>query len=75
MDTRLTKQRRVDYAKLVAESLGQNVKPSKVDVKKFMQSAAWSVVYAYVPTAEPGYFFFESAKGKPRFKDVWGWRR
>ncbi len=33
VDTRLTKQRRVDYAKLVAESLNQNVKPSTVDVQ------------------------------------------
>jgi hypothetical protein len=70
VDMRLTKQRRIDYAKLVAESLNQNVKPSTVD--KFMQAGAWTVVYADVPTADPGYFFFESSKGQPRFKDVWG---
>jgi hypothetical protein len=69
---RLTKQRRVDYAKLVAESLNQNVKPSTVDVNKFMQAGTWTVVYADVPTADPGYFFFKSATGKPQFKDVWG---
>src|SRR5258708_29749197 len=38
VDMRLTKQRRVDYAKRVAESLNQNVKPSTVDVTKFMQA-------------------------------------
>jgi hypothetical protein len=72
VDMRLTKQRRVDYAKLVAESLNQNIKPSAVDVNKFMQAGTWTVVYADVPTADPGYFFFESSKGQPQFKDVWG---
>ena len=72
VDTRLTKQRRVDYAKLVAESLDQNVKPSAVEVTRFMRAGAWTVVYANVPVADPGYFFFDSSAGKPRFKDVWG---
>jgi hypothetical protein len=72
VDMRLTKQRRVDYAKRVAESLNQNVKPSTVDVTKFMQAGTWTVVYADAPVAEPGYFFFESSKGQPQFKDVWG---
>ena len=65
-------QRRVDYAKRVAESLNQNVKPSTVDVNKFMQAGTWTVVYADVPTADPGYFFFESSTGRPQFKDAWG---
>jgi hypothetical protein len=72
VDTRLTKQRRVDYAKLIAESLGQNVKSSAVEVNQFMHAGKWTVVYANVPTADPGYFFFESSAGKPQFKDVWG---
>jgi hypothetical protein len=72
VDTRLTKQRRVNYAKLVAESLDQNVKPSTVDVTRFMQAGTWTVVYANVPVADPGYFFFESSRGQPQFKDVWG---
>jgi hypothetical protein len=72
VDMRLTKQRRVDYAKLVAESLNQNVKPSTVDVNKFMQAGTWTVVYADVPTADPGYFFFECSTGRPQFKDAWG---
>jgi hypothetical protein len=72
VDTRLTKQRRVDYGKRIAESLNQNVKPSTVDVKGFMQAGTWTVVYAYVPVADPGYFFFESSTGRPQFKDVWG---
>ena len=53
-------------------TLNQNVKPSTVDVQRFMQAGTWTVVYANVPVADPGYFFFESSKGKPRFKDVWG---
>jgi hypothetical protein len=50
VDTRLTKQRRVDYGKLVAESLNQNVKPSAVDVYEFMHAGTWTMVYATVPT-------------------------
>jgi hypothetical protein len=61
VDTRLTKQRRVDYRKLVAESLNQNVKPSTVDVYEFMQAGTWTMVYATVPVADPGYFFFDSS--------------
>ena len=73
VDTRLTKQRRVDYGKLVAErTLNQNVKPSTVDVYEFMQAGTWTMVYATVPVADPGYFFFDSSAGRPRFKDVWG---
>jgi hypothetical protein len=72
VDTRLTKQRRIDYAKLVAESLQQNVESSKVEIDKFMQAGTWTVVYANVPVADPGYFFFDSSTGKPEFKDVWG---
>lgn len=72
VDTNLTAQRKSDYAKLVAKSLDQNVKPSKVTVMAFMQSDTWTVVYANVPVAEPGYFFFDSATGSPVFKDVWG---
>jgi hypothetical protein len=72
VDTHLTKLRRADYAKLIAESLDRNVKPSNVDVDKFMQAGTWTVVYADVPDADPGYFFFDSSTGKPEFKDVWG---
>jgi hypothetical protein len=72
VDTKLTTQRKADYAKLVAKSLDQNVKPSKVDVQDFMQSGTWTVVFAEVPVADPGYFFFDSSSGKPVFKDVWG---
>lgn len=72
IDTKLTTQRKSDYAKLIAKSLDQNVRPSKVDVQEFMQSGTWTVVYADVPVADPGYFFFDSSGGKPVFKDVWG---
>ena len=72
---RLTKQRRVDYAKLVAESLNQNVKPSTVDVNKFMQAGTWTVVYADVPTADPGYFFFGELNRKASVQGCLGRRR
>ncbi|MCO5066895.1 MAG: hypothetical protein M9924_21235 [Rhizobiaceae bacterium] len=72
VDTKLTAQREADYAKLVAKSLDRNVKPSKVDVQDFKQSGTWTVVFAEVPVADPGYFFFDSSSGKPVFKDVWG---
>jgi hypothetical protein len=72
VDTKLTAQRKSDYAKLIAKSLDQNVKPSKVDIQEFMQSGTWSVAYAEVSVADPGYFFFDSSSGKPVFKDVWG---
>ena len=72
VDTKLTTQRKSDYAKLVATSLDQNVKPSKINIEDFMQSGTWTVVFAEVPVADPGYFFFDSSSGKPVFKEVWG---
>lgn len=72
VDAELTSQRKSDYARLIAKSLDQNVSPSKVDVEEFMQSGTWTVVFADVPVADPGYFFFDSSTGKPVFQDVWG---
>lgn len=72
IDNKLTAQRKSDYAKLVAKSLDQKVRPSKVEVQDLMQSGTWTVVYADVSVADPGYFFFDSSSGKPVFKDVWG---
>ena len=39
-------------------------KPSAVDVYEFMQAGTWTMVYATVPTSDPGYFFFDSSAGK-----------
>ncbi|NGN45047.1 hypothetical protein G6N74_28735 [Mesorhizobium sp. CGMCC 1.15528] len=72
VDTTLTAQRKSDYANLVAKSLDQNIIPSKVSIQGFMQSGTWTVVYAEVSVADPGYFFFDSSSGRPAFKDVWG---
>ena len=72
VDTKLTAQRKADYARLIANSLDQHVEVSTVDVLEFMQAGTWTVVYAAVPIADPGYFFFDSSSGKPVFKDVWG---
>lgn len=72
VDRKLTQQRKADYAALVAKSVGNKVKPSRVEIDTFLQSGDWSVVYATTPIADPGYFFFDHASGKPVFKDVWG---
>ena len=71
VDTKLTTQRKSDYAMLVARSLDQNVKPSQINIKDFMQSGTWTVVFAEVSLADPGYFFFDSSSGTPVFKEVW----
>lgn len=72
VDTTLTEQRKSDYAALIADALDQDIMPSKVSVMDFMQSGTWAVVYAEVPVADPGYFFFDFSSGKAEFKDVWG---
>ncbi|WEX07530.1 hypothetical protein [Chelativorans sp. AA-79] len=72
VDTKLTSQRKSEFAKLVAKSLDQNIRPSRVDVQEFMQSGTWTVVYAELPVADPGYFFFDASSGRPVFKEVWG---
>lgn len=78
VDTQLTKQRKADFAKLIAQNIhkkvksSQKVKPSQVEIDNFMQSGKWTVVFASVPIAEPGYFFFDSTSGTQEFKDVWG---
>lgn len=79
VDMQLTKQRKADFAKLIAQSfkaiipnLDKKVKPSQIEIDKFMQLEKWTIVYASAPVADPGYFFFDSSSGKPIFKDVWG---
>ncbi|KAB2722203.1 hypothetical protein F9K73_08315 [Brucella intermedia] len=70
--TTLTKQHKTDYRSLIAQSLGKKVKPASVDIQRFMQYGNWSVVYADVPVADPGYFFFDLSGKSPKLKDVWG---
>ncbi|MGY3615214.1 hypothetical protein [Bradyrhizobium sp. USDA 10063] len=72
VDTQLTKQRKSEYAKLVAQSLTAKVNPSDISVLKFMKAGTWTVVYADVPIADPGFFFFDASSGAPKFKTVWG---
>lgn len=72
VDTELTSKRKADYSRLIAESLYGKVKPSDVSVERFMQAGDWAVVYAAVPIADPGYFFFDNANDRPAFKEVWG---
>ncbi len=37
-----------------------------------MQAGTWTIVYADVPVADLGYFFFNSSSGNPVLKEVWG---
>jgi len=61
-----------EYAGLVADAVGQNVKPPNVTIQTFLASGSWSAVCADTPVADPGYFFFQAVEGRKRFKDVWG---
>ncbi|MFK3666505.1 hypothetical protein ACI2JN_14800 [Ochrobactrum teleogrylli] len=70
--TSLTKQQRSNYSALIAKSLRKKVKPTAVKIDSFMQSGEWAVVYADVPVADPGYFFFDLSGKTPQLKDVWG---
>ncbi|MBA8879279.1 hypothetical protein [Phyllobacterium myrsinacearum] len=72
VDQTLTKQRKNDYAALIAKSLQGKVKPAKVEVDAFLQSGTWTVIYASTPIADPGYFFFDNSSGASVFVDVWG---
>ncbi|MGW9465076.1 hypothetical protein ACWGSJ_19480 [Brucella cytisi] len=70
--TTLTIQQKSDYTSLIAQSLGKKVKPASISIESFMQYGNWSVVYADVPVADPGYFFFDHSSKQPKLKDVWG---
>ena len=72
VDTQVTKQLKLQYSKLIAKSVGQKVKASEVGIDKYMRAEDWVVIYADVPVADPGYFFFDASSGNPIFKDVWG---
>lgn len=70
--TTITKQQKADYAALIATSLGKKVKSASVKINSFMQYENWAIVYAGVPVADPGYFFFDLSSKTPKYKDVWG---
>lgn len=70
LDTAITVAVAQEYAPLVAEAA--ETTPEEVEFLSFMRSGNWSAVYAAVPTADPGYFFFEDVDGQKQFKDVWG---
>jgi hypothetical protein len=72
VDMNLSPSRRHGYERLVASAVGQKVRPSEVTINKFLSSGPWSVVYADVRIADPGYFFFQATEGRKRFEDVWG---
>jgi hypothetical protein len=65
-------QQRADYAALIAKSFRKKVKPTAITIETFMKSGDWAVVYADVPVADPGYFFFNLSGKTPKLKDVWG---
>ena len=68
----LTKQKKAEYATLIAKSLDKKVKPTSIEIDTALRSGTWTVIYASTPIADPGYFFFDSSSGAPVFKDVWG---
>ncbi len=72
METGLSSARRQEYAGLVADAVERKVKPSEVTIHKFLSNGSWRVVYADIPIADPGYFFFQEVEGRKHFKDVWG---
>jgi hypothetical protein len=72
VDMNSSPARKQEYARLVADAVGQKVRPSNVTIQTFLSSGSWSVVYADTPVADPGYFFFQTVEGRKRFKDVWG---
>jgi hypothetical protein len=72
VDQTLTAARGDEYARLVAEDLRGDVKPSQIKVLAFMREAPWSVAYVSTPISDDGYFFFEERRGTKRAKDVWG---
>ncbi|WP_048648845.1 hypothetical protein [Nitratireductor soli] len=72
VDTQLTKERRAEYTGLVAQALEMKPKVANVEIDKFMQSGAWSAVYASTAVSDDGVLFFETVGGKKQFKDVWG---
>ena len=71
IDTDLTAPRAQLYAPLIATA-AEGSTAEKVAFIFFAESGSWSVVSAYTPASEQGYFFFETASGAPQFKDVWG---
>ncbi|WKL40213.1 hypothetical protein Q1M64_09170 (plasmid) [Sinorhizobium meliloti] len=66
VDTKLSATRKADYSRLVANGLDQKVQPSKISIINFMQAGTWTIVYADVPVADPGYFFLRLFVRKPR---------
>jgi hypothetical protein len=72
VDTRLSPSRTQEYTGLVAAAVGKTVKPSQVEIIKFLTSGSWSAVYASTPVADPGYLFFQEVDGKKQFRDAWG---
>lgn len=61
-----------EYSQLVAKSLNVKVKPSQVEIEKFLESGSWSAVYASTPASDDGVLFFQASNGTRQFKDVWG---
>ncbi len=72
MDTSLFPARKQEYASLVAAAVEGRVKSSEVTIHLFLSDGPWSMVYADIPIADPGYFLFQGVHGQKHFKDVWG---
>lgn len=72
VDTSLSEDQKQEYAQLVASAVGNGVAPAQVNIIEYMQSGSWSAVHASTPQTDPGFLFFETAGGRPQFKEAWG---
>ncbi|WP_187775763.1 hypothetical protein [Luteimonas suaedae] len=70
-DMELADAHHKQYPKLVVDAMNAEVKPTEVEVVRFMGIGTWSAVFAATPIADPGWFVFESADGRLQFKGVW----
>lgn len=52
----LTKQKKAEYATLIAKSPDKKVKPTSIEIDTALRSGTWTVIYASTPIADPGYF-------------------
>ncbi|OVZ57413.1 hypothetical protein CDO44_18635 [Pigmentiphaga sp. NML080357] len=68
----LTQAQKAEYATLVAHAVGGGVRPSQIVLARYMQSGAWSAVYASTPRTDPGVLFFEEIDGRKQFREAWG---
>ena len=68
----VTKERKQEYAPLVAAALDNKFKPARAKFIAIMESGNWSAAYVSTPVSDDGVMFFQTVNGKKQFRDVWG---